>query len=119
MQLEANAKTKYESLALVDSGANAGMAASNVWFGWDSGRIVDVSGMDNHTVNGVPIGHVVCVVESDVGPVIVNYPESAQLPTGKTIFSVTQMQEFGCNVVTKPATLNGGKHPHIESPDGY
>ena len=39
--------------------------------------------------------------------------------TGKTIFSVPQMEAGGCKVVTTSARLNRGRQPYIHTQDGY
>ena len=102
-----------------DSGANANVISKNFSVPWDTGRTVDMVGINNHTVNHIPIVHGAAVAMSDVGNTIVHAPESAYLPDGKSILSTVQMESLGCKVVTLPADLNNGIPPHIETPDGY
>ena len=106
---------------MADTGANGTVLGDNVSKPWKTDRSIDMSGIDNHTVNDIPIVHGACVCESDVGNTIIHIPEGADMrgPTAKTILSVTQMEEFGCEVVTTLAEYNHGIHPHIRTPDGY
>ena len=103
---------------MADTGANGTVLGDNVSKPWKTDRSIDMSGIDNHTVNDIPIVHGACVCESDVGNTIAHIPEGADMrgPTAKTILSVTQMEEFGCEVVTTLAEYNHGIHPHIKTP---
>src|SRR5210317_2148967 len=112
-------KSKGYTLAMADSGANGHLFSSNVWVGWNTGRIVDMAGIDNHKCNGLPILTAAFVTDSDVGEVLAIAPEGAYLPGMKTILSVGQMQEYGCDVVAKPRSKNRGKQPYIRTPTGY
>ena len=105
---------------MLDSGANGCSVDPNT-MSWTeiSDRTIDMTGIDNHTVNALSIVHGATVVESDKGPCIQHYPESAGMKDGKTILSLLQLQDAGCKIKWEPKELSKGEHPHVISPDGY
>ena len=105
--------------SLADSGANVNIVNNNVSVVDRTDRYVDVSGIQNHTVNELNIIHAAFVAESQHGPTICHQPESVHMPEGKIILSVPQMEAFGTKVVTKSAKIEKDVHPHIMTPDGY
>ena len=105
--------------ALVDSGANGNVVGDDVSIPWLTDRYIDMSGIQDHTVNDLRVVHAAAVAKSDVGDTIVHMPESAHLPGGKTILSGTQMEAQGTTFVTTSQVLNNGLPPYVRSTDGY
>ena len=69
--------------ALVDRGANGGVAGADARLMRASGRHVDITGIDNHKIKNVAIGTCGGVVDTDQGKVIVILHECAILGKGK------------------------------------
>ena len=104
----------------MDCGANGCLTDPSTMSWVDiSDRTIDMTGIANHTINALNIVHGATVVESDNGPCIQHYPESAGMKDGKTILSLIQMQDAGCVIKWEPKELADGEHPHVISPDGY
>ena len=82
--------------SLVDRGANGGLAGDDVRIVHKSEhpRTVDVSGIDNHEITGLPIVTVGGVVQSQRGPVIAIMHQYAYTGQGKTIHSSAQLEWF-------------------------
>ena len=96
--------------ALVDRGANGGIADNDVWVITKTDWTADVSGIDNHEMNNLPIVTVGGVVKTQRGQIIVVINQMAQISQGKTILSAVQMESFGISVddrslrMDRPAT---------------
>ena len=105
--------------ALVDRGANDGLAGSDVRVICKSNppRMVDVSGIDSHEVRDLPIVSVGGVVQSQRGLVIAIMHQYALLGEGKTIHSCGQLEWYKNDVNNK--SLKVGGLQRITTNDGY
>ena len=110
---------KLKRGALVDRGANGGIAGRDMSIVNKSDRTIDLTGLEDHTVGQLRIVHAACVMEAHNGPTIVHLPQQAHMPNGKSIWSALQLEAYGCVVQDKAKGLNGGEQPYIQSPDGY
>jgi hypothetical protein len=57
-------------LALVDRGANGGVAVKDVHVIFKTGRTVHIRGIDNHQCTNIDIGTVGGVIQTQKGPII-------------------------------------------------
>jgi hypothetical protein len=104
--------------ALVDRGANGGIAGSDIRVINKTGRTVDVQGIDNHRLNSIPIVTAGAVIKTQQGPVIGIFHQYAYTGKGKSIHSPAQMESFKIEVDDKSAKVTNGKQ-RISTPDGY
>ena len=74
-------------------------------------------GIDNHTVNSIPVVTVGGVVDSTVGPIIAIMHQYAYLGKSNSIHSSVQMEHFKAKV-DKKSVKAGGKQ-HIITNDDY
>ena len=66
----ASHNTKESKIAsLVDRGANGGLAGEDVRLIEKTMRYADVSGINDHTIEGLPIATVAGVIQSHDGPI--------------------------------------------------
>ena len=103
--------------ALIDRGANGGIAGDDVRVIATSNRHVDIQGIDNHRMNDVPIVTAGAVVNTQKGEVIAIMNQFAYTGKGKTILSSAQLEAFKQTVHDKSSKV-GGKQ-RIETLDGY
>ena len=103
--------------ALVDRGANGGLAGSDVRALYKTDRQVDVQGIDNHQLTNIPIVTAAGVVESQHGPIVLIMNQYAHLSNGKTIHSSAQLEAHGITVDDR-AISNGG-YQRIITQGGY
>ncbi len=87
--------------ALVDRGANGGIAGDDVCIISDSGCQVDVQGIDNHQIVDIPIVTAGAVVNTQRGKVIIIMNQYAWKKKGKTIHSSHQMEWYKQDVDVK------------------
>jgi len=80
--------------SLVDRGANGGITGDDVRIINKTMRTVDVRGIDNHEVTGIPIVTAGGVINTQHGPVIAIMPQYAYLGGGKTIHSAGQLEYY-------------------------
>ena len=104
--------------ALIDRGANGGVAGADVRVIETTHRAVHVQGVSDHQVTDLKIVTAGGVVQTQHGPVIAIFHQYAHLGTGKTIHSSFQLEEFGLEVDKTPIQLPCGLQ-HIKTPDGY
>ena len=106
------------SRALVDRGANGGIAGPEMrHIAW-AGRAVDLSGIDDHTLRSVQVGTFGALVRTHLGERILIWHQMAHMPDGRTILSAGQMEARGTTVNEKsPKTT--GRTPHFISSSGY
>ena len=106
--------------SLVDRGANGGLAGSDVRIISKDAcpRLVDVSGIDSHQINNLPIVTVGGVVPSQRGPVIAVMHQYAYMGEGKTIHSCGQLEAYKNDVNDKSLHVQGGLQ-RITTNDGY
>jgi hypothetical protein len=81
-------------------------------------RFADVSGINNHTIEGLPIATVAGVVKSHLGPICLIMHQYAYHGTGKTIHSSIQIEHFGNDVNDRSTKVTGGRQC-ITTLDGY
>ena len=87
-------QTRTKNGALVDRGANGGIAGLDVRLIAKTNKHVDVQGIDNHRMNDVPIASVGAVVNTWKGNSIAIMHQFAYTGKGKTILSSGQMEAF-------------------------
>ena len=104
--------------SLVDRGANGGLAGSDVRLIETTSRFADVSGIDNHTLDSLPIATVAGVAQTHFGPVCLIMHQYAYHGKGKTIHSCVQIEHHGNDVNDKSIKVQGGKQ-RITTVDGY
>ena len=104
--------------ALINRGANGGVAGADVRVIETTHHAVNVQGVSDHLVTDLKIVTAGGVVQSQHGPVITIFHQYAHLGTGKTIHSSIQLEEFGLQVDKKSSCVPGGLQ-RIKTPDGY
>ena len=104
--------------ALVDRGANGGLAGADVRVLDCSDRRVNITGIDSHQVTGLEIVTAAGKVVTTQGPVIILLHQYAYLGQGKTIHSSGQMEHHGIDVCDKSKKIKSGKQ-RIVTIDGY
>jgi hypothetical protein len=87
-----NHKKMTLPLALIDCGANGGVAGSDTWLIDKSLRSVHIQGIDNHMIEDVLIGTVGAVVNTQRGEVIAIMHQYAYTGKGGTIHSSGQLE---------------------------
>ena len=103
------AKQVNKSNALMDRGANGGVAGGNMQpISWTN-RMVDLNGVDEHTVRELRIGTFGAVTESQCGPIIAIFPQMAYIPEGKTIISCPQVEHYKTPSTRNPP-MSQGRH---------
>jgi hypothetical protein len=105
-------------LALIDCGANSGVAGSDTRLIDKSLRSVHIQGIDNHMIKDVPIGTVGAVVNTQRGEVIAIMHQYAYTGKGGTIHSSGQLEWCGNNVNNHSIKIDGGRQ-RLTTPDGY
>ena len=102
----------------MDGGANGGVAGGNMRpIEWTP-RMVDLNGVDDHTVRELRIGTFGGVTDSQCGPIIGVFHQMAHMPDGKTIVSTPQC-EFFKNTVHEKSPHVTGRTPCIVTLEGY
>jgi hypothetical protein len=104
--------------SLVDRGANGGLAGEDVRIIEQSNRTANVSGINNHTIHGLPIVTAAGVVSTHLGPICLLMHQYANHGKGKTIHSRLQIENHGNDVNDKSLKVKGGKQC-ITTLDGY
>ena len=108
---------RSHSGALIDRGANGGMAGSDTRTINHTGDYCDLSGIDNHEMPHVPLVTAGAVVRSHNGPIILLMHNYAKVPGHKTIHSAHQLADNGVTVDDRHH-LEGGSHC-ITTVEGY
>jgi hypothetical protein len=105
--------------ALVDRGANGGIAGSDVRVIAEvPGLTVDVTGIDNHQMSSLKIVTAGGVTKTQRGNIIVILNQYAYTGRGKTIHSCGQIEWHKNEVHEKSMRVRGGLQ-HIHTVDGY
>ena len=84
--------------ALVDRGANGGIAGANLRVIARTDRTVDINGLDNHQVRDLHIVTAGGVTTTQRGPIVAIFHQMAHSPMGRTIISFGQMNYFKIKV---------------------
>jgi hypothetical protein len=113
-----NHKQTTLPLALIDRGANGGVAGSDTWLIDKSLRSVHIQGIDNHMIKDVPIGTVGAVVNTQRGEVIAIMHQYAYTGKGGTIHSSGQLEWCGNDINDQSIKIDGGRQ-RLTTPDGY
>ena len=116
-----HAATSTKGGALVDRGANGGMAGSNMKrLETVIGVTADVQGVADLKVRSLDIILGASLVEkTNRGPVIGLFPQYAYYGEGNTIHSALQMEAFGLQVDEKSRRSKYPGRQRITTPDGY
>jgi hypothetical protein len=104
--------------ALIDRGANGGIAGSDVRIISKSDRAVNITGIDDHEMKNIPIGTVGAVVKSQRGEVIAIMHQYAIVGCGKSIHSSVQLEDYKNDVNDRSMKIKGGLQC-IMTLDGY
>ena len=97
--------------ALIDDGANGGMAGEDTLvIEQSTSNFVDVTGIDGIEIDNIPLGTAAGKVETTSGPIILIMNNYALIGRGKTIHSVPQLLDMGNQVDSRSRKLkyNGG-----------
>ena len=106
-----------QETALVDRGANGGIAGADVMVIERGVKQVTVNGINGHAIQDLPICTVAATVKSNKGPIIIIMHQYAYLGKGKSIHSSAQMEHYQ-NIVDDKSNRVGGKQC-IKTLDGY
>src|SRR5687767_12594029 len=93
--------------ALVDQGADGGIAGEDVCIINKTGRHVDVQGIDNHQIVDIPIVTAGAVIPTQRGEVIGIFHQYAYTGKGKSIPSSLQFESFKNDVNDKSIKVSG------------
>ena len=102
---------------LVDRGANGGLAGSDMRVIYKTHRKINISGIDNHEVNGLDVVTAATLLNTSLGKVIGIFNEYAHLGKGSSIHSSGQLEWFKTHVDEK--SIKGGGTQLITTLDGY
>ena len=105
--------------SLVDYGSNGGVAGADVRVIAynDDERVVDISGVDDHCINGIKLATVGGVVPSQYEEVIVVMHQYAYTGKEKTIHSDGQLEWYKNTVDDRSMKVGGNQC--ISTIDGY
>jgi hypothetical protein len=113
-----NHKQMMLPLALIDHGANGGVAGSDTRLIDKSLHSVHIQGIDDHMIKDVPIGTVGAVVNTQRGEVIAIMHQYSYTGKGGTIHSSGQLEWCGNDVNDRSIKIDGGRQ-QLTTPDGY
>ena len=92
---------------LVDRGANGGLAGSDMRVIYKTHRKINISGIDNHEVNGLDVVTAATLLNTSLGKVIGIFNEYAHLGKGSSIHSSGQLEGFKTHVYEKSIKVGG------------
>ena len=102
---------------MVDGGANGGIGGGkNTRMVCETGRFVDVTGVDNHELNNLAICTVAGMVDLPEGSFLCYFHQYAFHSDGDTIHSTVQLMDYGNKVDCDPIKLGGTQQRHCVSP---
>jgi hypothetical protein len=110
-------KSSHTGRALIDRGANGGIAGDDVCIISTTGRTVDVTGIDSHQLCSIKIGTVGAYADTQRGPAILIIHQYAIHQAHRTIHFCVQLEHFKNTVDDKSIKASGGQH--LTTPDGY
>jgi hypothetical protein len=96
-------------LALIDRGANGGVAGSDTRLIDKSLRSVHIQGIDDHMIKDVPIGTVGAVVNTQHGEIIAIMHQYAYTGKGGTVHSSSQLEWCGNNINNCSIRIDSGR----------
>ena len=92
---------------LVDRGANGDLAGSDMRVIYKTHRKINISGIDNHEVNGLDVVTAATLLNTSQGKVIGIFNEYAHLGKGSSIHSSGQLEWFKTHVDEKSIKVGG------------
>ena len=92
---------------MVDRGANGGLAGSDMRVIYKTHRKINISGIDNHEVNGLDVVTAATLLNTSLGKVIGIFNEYAHLGKGSSIHSSGQLEWFKTHVDEKSIKVGG------------
>ena len=92
---------------LVDRGANGGLAGSDMRVIYKTHRKINISGIDNHEVNGLDVVTAATLLNTSLGKVIGIFNKYAHLGKGSSIHSSGQLEWFKTHVDEKSIKVGG------------
>ncbi|CAJ1963334.1 unnamed protein product [Cylindrotheca closterium] len=104
-------------LALIDRGANGGIAGDDVRIIHKSNRTVDVQSIDNHQVTDIPILTSAGLIYTQRGPANAIIHQQAYIGKGQSILSSGQMEHF--KIVVDDKSTKAGGQQRLTTPDGF
>jgi hypothetical protein len=104
-----NHKQTTLPLALIDRGANGGVAGSDTWLFDKSLCFVHIQGINDHMIKDVSIGTVGAVINTQRGEVIAIMHQYAYTGKGSTIHSSGQLKWCGNYVNDHSIKIEGGR----------
>jgi hypothetical protein len=104
-----NHKQTTLPLALIDRGANGGVAGSDTRLIDKSLRSVHIQGIDNHMIKDVLISTVGAVVNTQHGEVIAIMHQYAYTGKGSTIHSSGQLEWCGNDINDRSIKIDGSR----------
>ena len=102
----------------MDRGANGCIFGKDVRVVQKTGKCIDLSGIDNHTVQNLELATVAAYILTDYGPIIGIFHQGAIMPNGKSILSPGQMEYFGCQVFDRARHVTG-TDPFFVTPKAF
>ena len=108
-RIASHEKSNGKIASLIDQGANGGLAGEDARIIEKTTRTADVSGINDHTIQGLPIATVARDVESNLGPICPIMHQYAFHGKGKTIHSSVQVEHHGNDVSDKSLKVKGSK----------
>jgi hypothetical protein len=102
-------KVNGTTAALVDRGANGGLAGADVTVIHKTGRSATITGINDHTLLNLDIVTAASCVDSQNGPIIVIMNQYAYLGKGKTIHSSAQLEHYHNTVEDRSHTIGGNQ----------
>jgi hypothetical protein len=112
-------KTPDHFRTLLDRGANGGVSGDDTRIIEITDRSCNILGVAKHTIDHLPLVTAGGVTRTQMGDVIIILNQMASMPGQKTILSALQLEYFKCSIVDKAPGVNGGKVPHMTTPEGY
>jgi hypothetical protein len=113
-----NHKQMTLPLALIDRGANGGVAGSDTRLIDKSLHSGNIQGINDHMIKDVPIGTVSTVVNTQSGEVIAIMHQYAYTGEGGTIHSSGQFEWCGNDINNHSIKIDSGRQ-RLTTPDGY
>jgi hypothetical protein len=104
-----NHKQTTLPLALIDRGANGGVAGSDTWLIDQLLHSVHIQGINDHMIKDVLIGTVGAVVNTQRGEVIAIMHQYAYTGKGGTIHSSSQLEWCGNDINDHSIKIEGGR----------
>jgi len=108
---------RSKSGTLVDRGANGGVLGNDTKVIFKRNKTVDVTGIDNHELNALPMVHATAKAIVDKGPVILILRNYAHHGLNRTLHSAGQI-EWYLNEACDTSMKVGGRQV-IKTVDGY